>query len=379
MPQITLAPGGDHITLATDSGTHRFHAIWLRDNAPDAATRDPGNGQKRITLSDIHKDTCISHASLEGTKAQITFEPENKTVSYDTGWLTRHAYDRAPKQVSGWLDTAIKAWDASNGMIKRSTLATLQSDPAALRDWLAALRGHGFAITTDGPTESGAFEQVVALFGHVRETNYGRWFEVRTEVNPVNLAYTGLGLQGHTDNPYRDPTPTLQLLYCLENSVDGGLSILTDGFAIAQRLRDEDPQGFELLTKYCARFEYAGDAKTRLRTRHPMIELAPDGELRAIRFNNRSCAPITDVPFDDMQAYYAAYRRFGELVDAPDMQITFKLAPGECVVFDNTRLLHARTGFSSNGARWLQGCYADHDGARSTLAALSEALAEAAQ
>ena len=36
---------------------------------------------------------------------------------------------------------------------------------------------------------------VAALFGFVRETNYGKWFEVRTEVNPANLAYTGLGLQ----------------------------------------------------------------------------------------------------------------------------------------------------------------------------------------
>ena len=76
-----------------------------------------------------------------------------------------------------------------------------------------------------------------------------------------------------------------------------------------------------------------------------MIELAPDGELIGIRFNNRSCAPITDLPFEDMEAYYAGYRRFGELVDNPSMGVAFKLKPGECVMFDNTRLLHARTRF----------------------------------
>ena len=74
-------------------------------------------------------------------------------------------------------------------------------------------------------------------FGYVRETNYGRWFEVRAEVNPNNLAYTNLGLQAHTDNPYRDPVPTLQLLACLENTVEGGDSIVVDGFRAAQRLR----------------------------------------------------------------------------------------------------------------------------------------------
>lgn len=64
--------------------------------------------------------------------------------------------------------------------------------------------------------------RVVALFGYVRETNYGRHFEVRTTVNPTNLAYTGLGLQAHTDNPYRDPVPSIQVLYCLESSAAGG-------------------------------------------------------------------------------------------------------------------------------------------------------------
>ena len=74
----------------------------------------------------------------------------------------------------------------------------------------------------DLPIESGALCKVSDLFGYIRETNYGRWFEVRAEVNPNNLAYTNLGLQAHTDNPYRDPVPTLQILSCIENTVDGG-------------------------------------------------------------------------------------------------------------------------------------------------------------
>ena len=77
----------------------------------------------------------------------------------------------------------------------------------------------------------------------MRETNYGRWFEVRAEVNPNNLAYTNLGLQAHTDNPYRDPVPTLQLLACIENSVEGGESIVVDGFTAAERLQAGEPEG----------------------------------------------------------------------------------------------------------------------------------------
>ena len=58
----------------------------------------------------------------------------------------------------------------------------------------------------------------------MRETNYGRHFEVRAEVNPINLALTGLGLPAHSDNPYRDPVPSVQVLYCLESSAAGGES-----------------------------------------------------------------------------------------------------------------------------------------------------------
>ena len=62
-----------------------------------------------------------------------------------------------------------------------------------------------------------------------------------------------------------------------------------------------------------------------------------------------------------------------EVVDDPAMQVTFKLAPGEAFIVDNTRVLHARKGYSGEGHRWLQGCYADKDGLLSTLAALESA------
>ena len=72
-----------------------------------------------------------------------------------------------------------------------------------------------------------------------------------------------------------------------------------------------------------------------------------------------------------MAAYYAAYRQLGEIIDDPDMAVTFKLAPGESFLVDNTRVLHGRTGYGgATGHRWLQGCYADKDGLLSTLAAL---------
>jgi gamma-butyrobetaine hydroxylase len=374
LTDVDILDSGRFVALTLPNGErHRFHAIWLRDNAWDDKTRSPGNGQRLITLGDIPADTTVSQAMIENGQLQLTFQPENRTIAFDHGWLVENAYDKASPGSPGWTSPEIQTWDSALGSnIPLADFSEVRGDKDALARWLAGVRRYGFGKLKGGPVKPEALLEVAALFGYVRETNYGKYFEVRTEVNPTNLAYTGLGLQAHTDNPYRDPVPTLQILYCLENSAEGGENMVVDGFRAAERLREENPRGFDLLSRYCARFEYAGSAGVRLRSRRPMIELAPDGELVGIRFNNRSAAAITDVPFDDMADYYAAYRRLGEIIDDPSMEVTFKLSPGESFIVDNTRVLHARKGYSGAGSRWLQGCYADKDGLLSTLAAIED-------
>ncbi|WP_082407274.1 TauD/TfdA family dioxygenase [Mesorhizobium sp. 1M-11] len=378
--QIEILGEGEALALdLPGKGRRRFHAIWLRDNAWDETTRAPGNGQRLITLGDIPAGTSIASARAEGGQLHVTFQPEGRTIPYDLHWLADHSYDSEANRVAGWTGPDIETWDATLGAaIPIGDFSAVSQDQQALAAWLAGVRRYGFGKLVGGPVESGALFKVASLFGYVRETNYGRHFEVRTEVNPSNLAYTGLGLQAHTDNPYRDPVPTLQILYCLENSAEGGENMVVDGFRACERLRAENPRGFDLLAGHCARFEYAGSAGVCLRSRRPMIELAPDGELVGIRFNNRSAAAITEVPYDDMADYYAAYRRLGELIDDTSMEVTFKLSPGESFIVDNTRVLHARKGYSGAGSRWLQGCYADKDGLLSTLAAIERQDREAA-
>jgi gamma-butyrobetaine dioxygenase len=148
---------------------------------------------------------------------------------------------------------------------------------------------------------------------------------------------------------------------------------VVDGFKLAERLRAEDPEGFALLAGRPARFAYAGTPGVRLAAKRPILELGADGELIAVSFNNRSAAPFTDIPYAEMAGYYAAYRRLAELVEAPELSVRFRLEPGDLFIVDNLRVLHARTAFTGQGGRWLQGCYADRDGLLSTLAVLEEA------
>ena len=371
MASVTIDPSGEYLTLINSTGRRRFHAIWLRDNASDPQTRAPENGQRLIALRDIPHDISITKTDLNGDTLDVSFAPEDKVVRFDISWLEEHAYDQAPSRPRGWVAPDIEIWDAElTAHVPTGDFETLLRGGSALFNWLSLVNRYGFGKVTHGPVKPGALFQIVDLFGYVRETNYGRHFDVRTEVNPTNLAFTGMGLQAHTDNPYRDPVPTVQVLYCLESSAAGGDNMVVDGFAAALRLHEENEAYFNVLANYSARFEYAGDQSVCLTSRRPMIELAPDGELIAVRFNNRSLAAITDVPFDKMSLYYSAYRRLGEIIDNQEMEVTFRLNPGEAFVVDNTRVLHARKGYSGEGSRWLQGCYADKDGLRSTYDAM---------
>ena len=198
------------------------------------------NGQRLITLSDIPINTYIESVTLDklGKNIFLTFLPEEKKVSFSALWLEEHAYDIKQHNGKGWIAPDLKIWgkDVLKN-IPELDYKLAKSDKALFLQWLKSLYRYGFAKMTGGKIESGALIQTADLFGYVRETNYGKWFEVRSEVNAINLAYTNLGLQAHTDNPYRDPVPTIQILYCLENSASGGDSTVVDGFNAAIRLK----------------------------------------------------------------------------------------------------------------------------------------------
>lgn len=213
---------------------------------------------------------------------------------------------------------------------------------------------------------------VAETFGYVRETNYGRLFDVQVEPAPGNLAYTSREILPHTDNPYRDPVPTVQLLHCLRDAASGGDTLLIDGFAAAAQFRAQAPEAFAMLTRTPWRFRYT-DQGADLRAQAPLIGLDPRGRIREVRFNSRSMEPLRGTPAAHAEAAYAAYVAWARLLRRPELAARLRLTPGDCLILDNTRILHARTAFSAfsaTGGRQLQGCYADLDGLASTLSIL---------
>ena len=88
-----------------------------------------------------------------------------------------------------------------------------------------------------------------------------------------------------------------------------------------------------------------------------------------MRHNDRSMAAAA-AALAEAEAAYAAIRVWARLLAGRSSCCGMRLTPGDCLIFDNTRVLHARTAFAATGERHLQGCYADLDGLLSTLAVL---------
>jgi gamma-butyrobetaine dioxygenase len=341
----------------SDGATCIYPALWLRDNAPE--TRDPRNGQRLHDIADLPPDPRIVSCRLEEPDRLIlTWADTARETAFDLAWLSRYAPNETPPS----RPFTIELWTAEKAADQTwEDYGRFVADEEGRLDWMHALVTRGIAYLRGVPAREGEIREVARWLGTVRETNYGTVFDVRTVPDPKNLAYTDLGLGLHTDNPYRDPVPGFQMLHCLRASSEGGESLFADGFALAEHLRVCSPEAFDILTQTPVRFAYR-DSEVELEAERPLIALNCHGKVEAIAYNNRSIAPLC-LPLETIEAFYAAYRAWAELLRDPRFTCPIKLAAGDLVVFDNQRILHGRTAFrGGQEARHLQGCYLDKDG-----------------
>lgn len=320
---------------------------WARDACRCAQCRDPGNDQHLIDASELDGWTVV-RADRNGQDLTVTLHHRSGE---------RHVC-RIPASEPG--DVAVERWAPTFADRLRADSTSWTGDLAPFIDQLAR---RGIALLHDCDVRPGTVLEVGGTVGFVRETNYGALFDVVAEPDPVNLAYTPRGLAAHTDNPYREPCPTVQLLHCLAAASDGGASRFVDGFAAAARLRVEEPSAFRMLTTTDVTFRYHS-AEVDLRACRPLVEVDSAGAVKAVSVNNRSMEPLPADRADSAQ-FYAAYRALIDLLDHDDLAIDITLRPGELVAFDNRRVLHGRRAFRSTERRHLQGCYIDIDAVHS--------------
>jgi alpha-ketoglutarate-dependent taurine dioxygenase len=154
---------------------------------------------------------------------------------------------------------------------------------------------------------------------------------------------------------------------CVERDGDGGESILVDGFAVAEKLRDKSPELFETLTTVLVPAHYI-EPGVELRASHPTIRLDRSGRVRQLSFNNYDRSPFR-LASAEMAKFYEAYTELNRLINDASNQLLIRLDAGDVLLFDNWRALHGRAAYT--GKRLFVGCYHNHEDFESRRRVLS--------
>lgn len=349
-----------------DNQSVTYPAIWLRDNCPSGL--HPDTHERVLDLLSLADAPSLLRAEIEGDAVMLGYA-DGHNSRIPLALLDAH------RPGLTWADPAAIApelWRADlgiEGIPRFAAQAVLESD-AALESWLRDTARLGLSIIDGLAGSIDAGIAVAERIGFLRQTNFGKVFEVVSMPKPNNLAYTAIALPLHSDLPNQEVPPGFQFLHCLANAADGGGSIFADGFAIAEDLKAEDPQAFDLLSSLPIPFRFH-DEDYDIRVREPVIHLDHAGAVIEVRFNAH-IAGVFDMPADLMADYYRAYRAFMTRTRDPRYRLSFRLAPGEMVVFDNRRALHGREAFDpASGFRHLHGCYVDRGEFQSRLRVLA--------
>jgi gamma-butyrobetaine dioxygenase len=363
---VSLGESGLEVPLA-DGSRGYFNYYWLRDNCPSSFDRET-----RERTYDVFQDIepLPVDARIDGEALEITWQGSGHVTRHRLDWLAPYAKG-LPRHDPAELPRRL--WYADHyPKIARFSQPALLADRALVGRWAEALLVEGVAIVTDMPDSDAGLTETVRLLGQVRPTFFGDYFDVRVHASPVNLAYTNKALEMHTDVPAEELAPGVQFLHCRANSVAGGDNLILDGAAVAEDFRRDHPEDFALLAETEIPFYWEHEGFD-VRSHQRVIELDRNGEVSGLTISQH-LADVFDLPQRLLDRYYPALRRFGRLLRDPRYLVRYRLRAGECVVFDNHRVVHGRDAYEAgSGERYLRGTYVDRGELRSTYrAAISE-------
>ncbi len=356
----------------SDGLINKVPAIWLREFSPDSGTFHSVTREQRIALTDIPTGLSIERIAVaQDGYLEVDWMPEELCSRYHPGWLRsavaapndpmenlpcRELWPLPVTARPNWMDGA----------------AVYRGDDDALAQWLEALLKDGTGLLDGLPISREVIPAIFELIGPIRASNFGDVFEVESLPDANSNAYTALALKVHSDLATREYIPGMQFLFCLENEATGGDSLLVDGFAVAEQLKIESAEFFEVLATLPVPFG-TKDREFDHRYCAPVLEHNAAGKLSSVRHTYWLRSPMSG-DFSTLTTFYAAYRRFQEICNDPNNQLSFRLQPGQLMAFDNRRILHGRDAFDpESGPRLLRGCYGEREEVESRLRILYRA------
>lgn len=405
---------------------HGLPVMSLRDMCTCPRCVDPSTRQKLFVTAEIPADIALEsvrelpHGVEIGWANDIPgVEPHVST--FDKSMFNAMATTGSSKTLPPMPSRRLWKDDNFRAEVPDCTYEAYMQDDAVLYQALQKLHSHGLLFLKNVPESPESVIRITNRIGPLKNTFYGETWDVRSVPQAKNVAYTSQDLGFHMDLLYMKQPPHLQFLHCIRSSASGGASLFTDSFKAVNELFQTDEEAFCQLEKRLITFHYDHIDSHYYQQSRPLIELAPL-DFGARRFPNFeamgsskrpdhgswmrdafklsdhleavSWAPPFQAPFEltnkysrpsarnhpianmetNIRHWHGAAKKFNDIIHRPENIHERMMRPGECVIFDNRRVLHARKAFEVADAgkeRWLRGAYLDKDPFMSKLRVLA--------
>jgi len=376
--QKTYERDSPDIEMVKSGGWKQVDPLYLRDSCVCDQCVDPSSKQKNFQTTDIPRPIQVTNAWLYDGRVAISFKNDVRGFRRHKGILPENFFG-INNSFQSMLEDRFEAgvpqlWDKEKITRKLEfvTYEDYMNTDTGLYRALRQLEYYGLLLVRGVPESEKSVERLAERIGNLRDTLYGRTWDVRSVPQAKNVAYTSRYLGLHMDLLYMANPPGFQFLHCLQNSCEGGASLFSDAFNTACELNDSH---WKCLSGYQIPYHYR-NAGEHYYYQHPVIKISKRASItsRAKQIKNVNYSPpfqATLVPphlgsnvrmnFTFPQVM-SALRDFAKGVQSEKNLYEYRLEEGECVIFNNRRVLHGRRQFNTaQGSRWLKGAYIDTD------------------
>ncbi|KAF2009826.1 Clavaminate synthase-like protein [Aaosphaeria arxii CBS 175.79] len=330
----------NHVTINIDGNSRVFDKVFLRDSCTCPQCMDPDSKQKLFQTSDIPQDIEASYRTIEDPEKGLLVELEwSKDVPhFQPGHRTRHSMEWLRRA----LDTELQLrgcvrsddrvmWDREKITKKNKWVDynEYMAEDKVLYDSLSHLNDYGLLFLKNVPESEQSVVNIAERIGNLKDTFYGRTWDVKSKPKAENIAYTHQFLGLHMDLLYTSNPPHLQLLHSLRARAPRGESFFSDAYHAAQLLHQRSPFHFRTLCTFPVTYHYHHTNFHYHYTR-PTIELHPYpkySEPTNLAIKRVNWSPPFQGPFEariggenqaGLRNYLAAAHEFEKLLNAEE-------------------------------------------------------------
>ncbi|GMM37959.1 hypothetical protein DASC09_052840 [Saccharomycopsis crataegensis] len=389
-----------------------YSNVFLRDASQTPDSVETATGLKLFSTGSIARNIAPKNppsVTTSGTEPAITIEWDDGNVStYPESFLRKYSTS-ATRRSGKFYEEDEQPWTNQVIEKKKSSLVIAYdnfiNDEKSLHQAFKGLNHYGVCIVKDIPTNStkeygkSSLESIASRIGYLKETIFGRYFDVVSKKESENLVTSNKMFHLHQDLLFYESPPAIKVLEAIKNNVtEGGENIFVDLFSAAKYVQETDPHCYSALCHTPVNFRYISKSGHQFLYTRPMIvedldHIDPSTNHPFIREVNYS--PPNQAPFEygitsplkkmgqfadweNLEQYHSAkdtgdryifrdfhrgLKIFEKFINDEDNQFKVLLKQGEAILFNNRRLAHARTQFvdENGGGRWFRVGYMDFD------------------